>query len=240
MDRCCKGCVRGDTPGENVRVAIEKSLSAFDTRGSRKVTAFLLPLSYGSPFDVSSPSSKKDGSAKGSTKSPEAPASGYFEFANKLNLFCCIKVLMGTDGSDIATLWEVPRPSYTAVPPNGLVCGRFDASLPHIEVIVLMGNPTTSDMGEVVYDSAQSPGKVSKAAAVGNFRRYMAFRVESNGKNVMLKFKGDTLLEPRLGNSIGRVGIFGKLGMKSEPDTKDVINFDTNVTAAAIKLTSTM
>lgn len=232
MDRCCKGCTRGETPGENVRIAIEKCLSLFDTRGNRKVTITNVALTHGSPYEPVPSSPKKDGSS--SPKPLEAPTSGYFELANKLNLFCCVKVFYGGEGSDVASLWEVARPSYTAVPPNGLVSGYFDASQPFIEIVLLVSNPNLPEPGEIVYDT-QILKKVSKCAQVENFRKYMVFRVESSGHNVLLKFKGDTLLEPRLGNSVGRVGIFGKLGMKSE-EPKDVINFDTNVPASSIRL----
>lgn len=255
MDRCCKSCVRGETPGDNVRGAIEKSLSIFDTRGNRKVSAANIPLMYGSPFEntpssprkeaasprkeSSSPRSAEASSPRTDTvsgKGGEAPSAGYFEFANKLGVFCCVKLFSGGDSSDVASLWEIPRPSYIAVPPNGLVSGRFDSSQPFIELVILMGNPNPPEAGEVVYDTSQNPGKASKCAAVANFRRYMIFRIDSAGRNVLLKFKGDTLLEPRLGNSVGRVGIFGKLGMKSAEDNKDVINFDTNIAASAIRL----
>lgn len=231
MDRCCKGCTRGETPGENVRIAIEKSLSLFDTRANRKVTITNVALSHGSPYEGLASSPKKDGSSA----KLEAPTSGYFELANKLNLFCCVKVFYGGEGSDVASLWEIPRPSFTAVPPNGLVSGNFDASQPFIEIVLLLSNPHAPEPGEVVYDT-QVLKKVSKCAQVENFRRYMVFRVESSGHNVLLKFKGDTLLEPRLGNSVGRVGIFGKLGMKNAEEPKDVINFETNVPASSIRL----
>lgn len=245
LDRCCKGCLRHETPGENVRVAIEKSLSIFDTRGKRKVTAYNIALNYGSAFEETTSSSprkepssprkessspRKDSAASGR---PDAPTSGYFELVNKLGLFCCIKIVTGGDGGDVSTLWEVARPSYKAVPPNGVVHGYFDPSLPFIDVLILMGNPHSPEH-DTIYDSVNNPGKVSKCAMVENFRRYLAFRVESSGRNVMLKFKGETFLEPRVGNSVGRVGILGKLGMKGE-DSKD-LNFETNVTSSAIRL----
>lgn len=230
MDRVCKGCIRHEVPGDNVRIAIEKSLALFDTRGNRKVSAANVALTYGSLCDAPSGPSKGDSSPK-----PDAPTSGYFELANKLNLYCCVKVFYGADGSDVASLWEIPRPSFLPVPPNGIVSGRFDASQPFIEIVLLVGNPNPPESGEIVHETTQSTKKISKSAAVENFRRYMIFRVESAGHNVMLKFKGDTLLEPRLGNSVGRVGIFGKLGMKGE-DTKDVINFETNVPSSSIRL----
>jgi Zn finger protein HypA/HybF involved in hydrogenase expression len=248
VDRGCKGCVRGETPGENVRIAIEKGLSIFDTRANRKVTAHHIPLTYGSPFEEGSASSsprtvspRKDGSSpprselssKFSVTSQDAPNSGYFEFANKMGLFCCVKVVCGGDGGDVSTLWEVSRPSYTAVPPNAVINGRFDPELPFFDLIVLMGNPFTPE-GEAVYDTTESAGKISKCAAVANFRRYMIFRVECTGKNAMLKYKGESLLEPRLGNSVGRIGIFGKLGMKNED--KETLNFDTNIAPSAIRL----
>lgn len=237
VDRGCKGCIRGETPGENVRVAIEKSLSIFDTRGNRKVTAYHMPLAYGSPYEENStPSSPRSpGSGKSSASLPaEAPTSGYFEFANKMGIFCCVKVVCGGDGEDVSTLWEVARPSYTAVPPNGFVNGRFDPALPFFDLIILTGNPFTPEH-DTLYDTTQHAGRISKCAMVTNFRQYMVFRIECTGKNVMVKYKGEGMVEPRLGTSVARVGIFGKLGMKSE-EGKEVLKFDTNVAQSAIRL----
>ena len=66
----------------------------------------------------------------------------------------------------------------------------------------------------------------------------MTFRVQSQGRNVLLKYKGETFLEPRLGTSVSRVGIFSKItGVKGDGEkTKSVIDFDTNVTSSAISL----
>mmetsp|Transcript_7849 Transcript_7849/g.13002 ORF Transcript_7849/g.13002 Transcript_7849/m.13002 type:complete len:303 (-) Transcript_7849:1471-2379(-) len=229
MDRCCKGCIRGDAPGENVRAAVEQSLVKVDTRNGRRVTATPVSLIYGGEFD----GIRKEGES--------APESGYFEFVNKMGLFCCVKVVAGTDGSDIATLWEIPRPSYASVPPNGTVSGRFNPDVPWIEVTLLLSNSASSpdvDIDPTVVFDTTTGETISPCAYVANFRRYLTFRVQCQGRNVLLKYKGETFLEPRLGTSVSRVGIFSKItGVKGEGD-KSNIDFDTNVVASAITLIS--
>lgn len=177
-------------------------------------------------------------------RSAVAPEAGYFELFNKMGLFCCAKVISGTDGSELATLWEVPRPAYAAVPPNGIVSGRFDPAVTHLEITFLSSNPA-SNLGadgssSVVYDSTRGE-TITPCAYVYNFRRYVTFRVECLGKNVLLKYKGDISLEPKLGSSVARVGFFGKLtGTKKAggAEAANIIDFSTNVVSSDIGMIS--
>jgi len=229
-------------PGDNVRLFIEHSLSDVELRGNRKVSSVNISLHHGNLY------STKNDSVESPAKA--APTKGYFEFMNKLGIFCCIKVVCGSDGSEVATSWEVPRPSYTAVPPNSIVYGQFDPGAAFLDVIILTNNPHSSpeeaQSGTCGYDTRRAT-KISTCAAVANFRSFLVFRVLSLDHNVLLKYKGEGLLEPRLGSSIARVGIFGKLkdiaGLKpqSSEDNEDSgssIHFTTNVTAAKVQLIS--
>ena len=215
-----------------------------ELRGNRKVSSVNVSLSHGSLYAAIGDSSTD-------SPSKSAPTKGYLEFMNKLGIFCCVKVIYGSDGSELATSWEVPRPSYTAVPPNSIVHGHFDPTAPFLDVIVLTNNlhssPEEAQSEACCYDTRRAT-KISSCAAVANFRSFLVFRVLSSDHNVLLKYKGEGLLEPRLGSSIARVGIFGKLkdiaGIKpqspvnedNEDGSGSSINFATNVTAAKVQL----
>ncbi len=45
------------------------------------------------------------------------PDSGYFELINKSSTFCCVKVLLAGGHKK----FEIPRPSYFAIPPGDAV-----------------------------------------------------------------------------------------------------------------------
>lgn len=267
-DRCCVGCEYGETPGENVRGAIEKLLN--EKRDSRvpQRTAYNTLLQRGKSCN-----GLEDLSGSASPTTSSAPTQGYFELINKSKSFFCAKVVANSDGSMHDTLWEIPRPSYISVPPNSVVNCRFDASLANIELYILTSNryPTPEgDLSGIICDAkVASPhvgsikgncgpaAKLSDCAAVANFRHFAAYRIHCTGKNVLLKFKGiETGPEPRLGNSVARIGVFSKLtksmGMGSSSPSADsvaggsstvnssangdsMIDYDnTNITAAMI------
>jgi len=133
------------------------------------------------------------------------PKKGYFEFINKTSSFIAVKLICGVDGTDLATYWEIPRPSYRAVPAKEAVHGEFDYTAPLIEVVVLTGNSYGPVDGEsVVYDSS-SGSVVSACAKVTHFKRFTAYRILSTDRNVVLKFKTTELgykLEPRRGSGL--------------------------------------
>lgn len=190
LDRCCKGCLRGETPGDKIRSDVEHRLQNVDVRQSRRVTSRNVGLSY-APLEE--------------TTVTKRPKKGYFEFINKTSSFISVKLICGVDGTDLATYWEIPRPSYRAMPANGVVRGEFDYTTPLIEVIVLTGNSHGPVDGEpIVYDTTSGTA-VSACAKVAHFKRFTAYRILSTDKNVVLKFKTTEMgykLEPRRGTGL--------------------------------------
>ena len=191
LDRCCKGCLRGETPSDKIRSDVEHRLQNVDVRQSRRVTSRNVGLSYVSLEEA--------------TTKTKRPKKGYFEFINKTSSFVSIKLICGVDGTDLATYWEIPRPSYRAIPTDGVVQGEFDYTTPLIEVIVLTGNSYGPVDGEsIIYDTS-SGSVVSECAKVANFKRFTAYRILSTDKNVVLKFKTTEVgykLEPRRGSGL--------------------------------------
>lgn len=248
FDRVCNGCLKGETPGDNVRGLVEKRLKNVTIPAEHRILSAPITLSYGSQFDLDS--------KKATKATTVAPSSGYFEFINKTSLVVCLKLVIGTSGNDLDTLWEIPRPSYVAVPPNVIVNCNFPPKIPFFELYILLSNPNPfvaedgssgkgpSESVSVVYDTTtslpSSPIKVSPCASVSLFRQYTAFRIRCKDSNVMLKYKLDGVLEPRAGNSIARVGIFGKLMGSNKSSGGDgeagsELDFSTNITPAAIE-----
>ena len=54
------------------------------------------------------------------------PSSGYLEITNKSSVFFCIKILCSGGRDSNRLKFEVPRPSFIAVPPGGTVHAFFD------------------------------------------------------------------------------------------------------------------
>lgn len=248
LDRCCLGCRRNETPGDNIRCAVEKlflETDALEAESTRKVTSQNLKLTYGSLFDKL----KGSVSEKGKAETPP-PTAGYFEIINKTTSICCIKIVSGLNGTDLDTTWELARPSYYPLPPNEILHTKFDPTIPFIEIYFLLSNMNQipTDIDALVYDT-KSRENLSDCASVKAFRRFSAFRIFSKDHNVLLKYKGDFLLEPRVGNSIARVGAISKfLGSGSSKksssspkadstteETPSRLDFSTNISIEGIQ-----
>ena len=244
LDRVCIGCGRHETPGRTIRGDIEERIrhvladsAESGKSGKEEISHCMCPqLDYGSVFEPNSLSSQ------GSNLAAQPPAEGYFEIINKSNYFSGIKVLVHpTDATPSVTeiLYEIPRPNYTSLPPNELVhCDISQATVTSeavIDVFILYHNPNLipGDISTVQYDT-RKPLKISPCACIENFLKVSVYRIRCKGHNVLLKFKGENQLEPRIGNSIDRKG--GLLNMitgSSKSDGKD-LDFSTNISMTAI------
>lgn len=237
-ERVCAGCLKGEVPGGRIRGAVESKISAYVKPPAEYVfTLRGLPLEYGSFFEKTN-SVVRGGSNSPTPKSPSsgrsvtAPTSGYFEILNKTSSFCGLKVMVGGQRMDYDTMWEIPRASYTALPPLEILSGDFgDAE--YLEVFVIYGNPNPvpEDTRGLNFQTG-SMKKVAPCAAIENFAVAAVYRIECAGHNVFLKFKGDGVIEPRAGTSFERNGLSGLLfGAKKEEGKLD---FETNVAPSSI------
>lgn len=214
----CAGCQREETPGEIIKKLVEENIASTDLsliqRQKRE-----LALAHGSKFESASSSS--------SSSSPP-PTRGYFEFYNKSEDACAIKVA-ATGLCNV--IWEAPRPAYIAVESGKVVSGFFDESVTSLDITILSN-----------YPSLQSPARQVKIAL---FRDFSVHRVHCRGLNVLLKYKNQGEVEPRSGGTIQpAIGFISKLtggvtlmNMNSEESHGDhaidgsIIDFRTNVTA---------
>ncbi len=243
IDRICNGCVHHETPGKKIRGDIESRISTRDGtelgsgKSEEQVSLVVCPqFDYGSVFEPNSVNSK------GSDLAVSPPASGYFELINKSSSFCAIKVLVHpTDLTPSVTqiLYEISRPSYISVPPGELVnCDvspAMDTAQGVVDLLILYHNPNLipADINSINYNT-KKPLKISPCASIENFLKVAVFRICCKGKNILLKFKGENQLEPRVGNSIDRKGgLLNALTGSSKSDGKD-LDFTTNITASAI------
>lgn len=159
------------------------------------------------------------------------PICGYFEFTNKSSQVCCIKLLVRGGN----TLFEVPRPSYWAIPPHETVNATFEGSQQQLELLVLFNNPVSPE-GSMVFDTrargwggAPSPDKISPCAQVGKFLSYKMFKLNCENANCLLKYKGNGVVETRRGDGVGRIGLFAKLSGKRW--AKGEIDYNTNISS---------
>lgn len=227
-DRACCGCVRKETPGARIRSSVESRVSSGLTSiAERNFSLNLLQLEYGSPFEPGSSASKADAIP---------PKEGYFELINKSSTFCAVKLMKGGTKNEFESSWEIARPSYTALPPNELLQVRFASEsndTQPLELFVLYANSNIipGDVSSVTFDTKNN-SDISPCASIENFWQYVVYRIDAASKNVLLKFKGEGVVEIRLGSSIERNGIFGKLTGSSTKDSS--LDFSTNIPASAM------
>jgi hypothetical protein len=179
----------------------------------RRIQAKEVFLQLGSKYDPSS------------TNLP-APASGYFEFFNKSDSPCAIKVLIS--GCD--SIWEVPRPSYVLVGPNMTAYGEFTPSISLIDIIVLVNYPSV--------DSKLTGSKGASDYSISKFRDFAIYRTYCQGCNVLLKYKDPGTVEPRQGggaflsteNALSLMTGSSSEKRRSQAITANIVDFRTNVT----------
>lgn len=274
--RICQGCKRGETPGvaiqELVRAQLEAALKKKKPKDDMEVTlkkvekiANKVANSLGIQVSDAQPSiplkleRKKlyDDEKVGTSEAKHPPSSGYFEFTNKSDSVCCIKVLL-PGGS---RKFEVPRPSYYAgnvsfhlltltcfcriniqcfkffvfrsVPPGMSVSAEFDSeSADTLELILLHNNPHSIPKDQrLVYNTraknVKSSGDITDCAKVDLFRDVAVYVIECASRNVILKYKGDEDVLPRRGSALQRVGLFN--WMANRRFAEGMIDYNTNV-----------
>jgi hypothetical protein len=222
IDRVCRGCLNCEAPGNRIRAAVEARIQN-NLAGLSDIVFNLeqIKLEYGSSFEPANSTSAKI----------VVPSNkGYFELVNKSTAFCAVKVLTGENMSDFNSFWEVSRPSFCSLPPGHLLNAYFGEAVV-VEVCILYGNPNIipGDAAVIPYKTDSSQGVIAPCAAIENYWLFSLYRIQCDQKNILLKFKGDGILEPRAGTSLERNGIFGKLTGSSKSNTLD---FSTNVTAS--------
>lgn len=123
------------------------------------------------------------------------------------------------------------------MPPGGSVYAFFnededeDVEQNDLEIIILYNNlnAVPVDLSTVFYDTTLivNTTKVSPCAKVELFKSVIFYSVVSKASNVLLKYKGNGVLNARVGNSVQRVGVLGAL--QGNQHAKDKIDFGTNV-----------
>jgi len=179
---------------------------------SRRTQAKAIYLQLGSKYDQSS-------------ANLPAPSSGYFEFFNKSDSPCALKVLIS--GCD--SIWEVPRPSYILIGPNMTAYGEFGPAISLIDIIVLVNYPST--------DNALSRSASQKKHDMSKFRDFIIYRTHCQGCNVLLKYKDPGSVEPRQGGSsfpayeatLSLMAGSASEKRRSQAITADIVDFRTNV-----------
>lgn len=183
------------------------------------------------------------------------PLQGYFELINKSDSECCCLKLLKPGNHNV--VYEVPRPSYICVPPGETVHVCFDPDFDYIDLFVLFGNPHKVPASRsIVYDTTPSSAdcsggslssslsggvavsNISPCAKTANFEEFMIYRLPCKGHNVLLKYKGRDLLEPRLGTSIARVGVFNSIGnlvgSSKSKKANQQLDMETNIKALTL------
>lgn len=168
----------------------------------------------------------------GGVRSGKPPVSGYFEFINKCDSEVCAIKLLKPGNHNV--IYEAPRPRYIAVPPLETVFVEFDPESIYVDLLVLYDNPNMIPTSrKIVYETGEdsgiaNPSEISPCALISNFMGVVIYRIPCRGCNIMLKYKGNALVERRRGNGLERGTIFSFLGGGG---SKPMIDMNTNVEA---------
>jgi hypothetical protein len=145
------------------------------------------------------------------------PTKGYFEFLNKSDTFCGLKVLYNSaDNQDLNVLWEVCRPPYLSLPPQEAVNGSLPEHVSELVLFLLHSNSHSAEGVHVSFEEAnpypnptlaapqtdlveevakEEEGRVvmrrPKCCQQSEFAHFTVFRlVDVRNCNVLLKYKG--------------------------------------------------
>ena len=98
--------------------------------------------------------------------------------------------------------------------------------------MLLLENPHPLPNNAAIIFDTKAPGvhpdRISPCARIDGYRNAVIISINSLGKNVLLKYKGLGMVEARTGNSIDRVGVFGRIQGKRFARGK--LDYGTNVT----------
>lgn len=208
----------GNATGGEIRTFIKQKL--FDIQEQRLSKRNLLPFeNFQSNLELSYGPAPLLPETASLMVAPLIERSVCFEFCNKSEDYCCLKVVtrpnpIPTDMSEsqFSIYWEVPRPDYVVLPPNSKVHGYFPDSVGRIELIILEENllSKTNRAKSVSVEAANDPERVRLkrkplCAYVSSFTQFSVFQISRFAQRVVyLKYKGrgenmKSILEPRLG-----------------------------------------
>jgi len=245
--RICDQCMRAECPGlpikEDIRSQLEtaanekldgnksNAIEKLGTKFVNKVSGKLglkesdepparqLTISYGSFYG-------EDGKPKKAVNRP-LPVSGYFEIHNKSTEVFCVKVIVDEGNSK----FEVPRPSYKAVPPKESAYSFFNPDEGNLHILILFGNPHPIEAERAINYNTTAPGmrsdRISKCAKVGLFPKVICYSCNSVGKNVLLKYVGNGEIKFRNGNAVSRIGLISRL--QGRRFSHQMIDFASNI-----------
>ena len=168
----------------------------------------------------------------GGKSGADAPLAGYFELCNKSSEMIAVKLLVRGGNS----VFEIPRPSYQAVPPGGIVSAEFSEAQEQMELMVLFANPNAISSSMVFDTRAKgftgadiSVDRISPCAQVGKFAECRMWKINARASNALLKCKTGGFVECRRGDSVGRIGLIAKLAGKRW--VKGEIDYNTNISS---------
>mmetsp|Transcript_41104 Transcript_41104/g.41987 ORF Transcript_41104/g.41987 Transcript_41104/m.41987 type:complete len:418 (+) Transcript_41104:94-1347(+) len=218
--RICRGCVKGESPGESVRIIVRRELMAWllsNKLSSNNNSQILANLENGST-SIGKSNRSTTGSLvcpttllrgalsrmKGKKGTADAtfrtvPSTGYFEITNKSTEMCAIKVLssssLACDSDMHALIYESVFPRYFTVPPEASVHLVLDIGEPSVSVFVLYSNSYSVPLDrEVLYNTTTTSRQdISPCAAVTNFSQFAIYNINCSN-NIYLKYRGDGML----------------------------------------------
>lgn len=120
------------------------------------------------------------------------------------------------------------------MPPKAFIHGFFDPNDEEYDLFLLYDNKYDADptlySQALVFDTRAAgvtKDSIARCARIEEFRKAVIYSFRCRNRNVLLKYKGDSIVEPRNGDSVSRVGLMGRLQSRRFADSK--IDYSTNI-----------
>lgn len=204
-EKCCCGCALGNSPGEKI---IEGVRPRFSTLRQSPMFAppTLLPLEFLTPG--SSRHSSSVISAGVLMDVDNSPSDCVFQFVNKDKSHCAIKLMTFYDPSTVSsdgdtkrhsnvlnTCWEIPRPLYTLLPPEGTLTTRIPTTQSVVELCILLNRAVKTAGGK----NKPSYAHTEENLTISNFQHFIAYRLTIQhapmNKLLQLQYTGEGRIE---------------------------------------------
>eukprot|EP01038_Epipyxis_sp_PR26KG_P012042 gene12042-16115_t len=164
--RWCTGCDLRLTPGDVIKNMIERRINP----GKGSVIPKRKPMDFVAVNH-------------GEMNDEEISPYGNFEFINKSDEYCCVKLLVADPYHSSTTLWEVPRPRYLALAPGATCHAIFEVNI-SLELFILVDHDQRCNQ------------------QIGVYKDFITYRLSCQNKNAFLKYKGDGKVEIRSGKAL--------------------------------------
>jgi hypothetical protein len=254
IDKCCNDCTLGYTPGEKIKNYVKSRFLSSSNRPNHFYPPNNIVLDF-TTIDITRIRSKNQNSdnSKLTDVSTGSTGGGIFQFANKDKYHCAIKLVSIFSAADdpahgltsqnhhrtdiCESLWEIPRPSYSLLPPGTIYSSVIDSSSPvtYFELYILLNKSTKISGGK------NQPAHLytEDNRSIPAFNHFIAYRINFNpaaassvggASDVAIEYSGEGVIQVVYPPSVDAVSpssfssLLGGVSSKGPPQSSVFVN----------------